>query len=109
MEENKKENENKTNKGMAEHIEALEMALSVTNAALSSLLAICIKNSKMLDLSVIDIKSLSIGKVTLENSANDLQDIAGYSKKYESEKEPQDDESWISLEKVLNALGINLK
>lgn len=48
--------------------------------------------------------------VALECSANDLQDKAGYSKEHEgATEELQDDESWISLEKVLNALGINLK
>ena len=110
MEENKKENENKTNKEMMEHIETLEMALSVTNTALASLFAILLKNKEVLKLLSVDIKLLNVGMVALEGSANDLQDKAGYSKEHESATEElQGDESWISLEKVLNALGINLK
>lgn len=110
MEENKKENENKTNKEMMEHIKAIEMAMSVTNTALASLFAICIKSKETLKLSSVDIKLLNVGMVALGCSADDLQDRAGYSKENESTtEESQDDESLISLEKVLNALGINLK
>lgn len=102
MKENKKE--------IMEHIEVIEMAMSVTNTALASLFAILLKNKEVLKLLSVDIKLLNVGMVALEGSANDLQDKAGYSKEHEgATEELQDDESWISLEKVLNALGINLK